>query len=102
MKQEIKELKEKVKNNDKINDLKEENINMKDYNLKEIKELKEELKNVNKRNEKEIEELKKEINELMRQLFYLFYLLISIYFLHDQKYLFLFPNLLSLSLHFFL
>ena len=64
MKQEIKELKEKVKNNDKINDLKEENINMKDNNLKEIKELKEELKNVNKRNEKEIEELRKEINEL--------------------------------------
>ena len=74
MKQEIKELKEKIQNNYEIKDLKEENNNikeemknMKENNIKEIKDLKEELKNVNRINEnkeKEIEELKKEINEL--------------------------------------
>ena len=61
MKQEIKELKEKVKNNDKINDLKEENRNMKEEEIQNMKEKNLlDIKNL----KEEIEELKKEINEL--------------------------------------
>ena len=64
MKQEIKEFKEKINNNDEINNLKEENKN----NLKEIKDLKNENKNIKENNLKEIKEenknLKNEINEL--------------------------------------
>ena len=71
MKQEIKELKEKIE----ITNLKEENEilkeeikNMKEKNLKEMKDLKEELKKeinkINENKEKEIEELKKEINKI--------------------------------------
>ena len=58
MKQEIKELKEKVKNNDKINDLKEENRNMKE----------EEIQNMKEKNLLDIKNLKEEIEELKKEI----------------------------------